>query len=264
MPAMAKRARRPIIPKNAIISIHNYCDKWCERCAFTSRCSVFAAAEADRREPRTRDLSNQEFWDEMSSCLVDTLEMVRERCRELGIDPDEPPSEEYWAEEARVEEAVREHPLSAAAMDYCVRVSEWFKSSEKLLKAKEDEINLKARLQLPNARDPKAEASELTDLLEVVMWYHTVIVSKVRRAVFGTVRGVPECIADLPKDSDGSAKIALISIDRSMAAWTKLRAHFPEDRDALLDFLVRLDRLRRGIEKEFPKARAFVRPGFDQ
>jgi hypothetical protein len=50
--------------------------------------------------------------EEMSSCMMDTMEMIRERCIELGIDPDEPPSEEYWAEEARVNKAVREHPLS--------------------------------------------------------------------------------------------------------------------------------------------------------
>lgn len=261
---MTKRLRHPVIPEDAIISIHNYCDKWCERCAFTSRCSVYASAEADRRESRTRDLANKEFWEEMSSCMMDTLEMIRERCRELGIDPDEPPSEEYWAGEARVDKAVREHPLSEGAMAYRVAVSRWFKASEPLLQAKEDDINCRARMQLPGSGDPKAEASELADLLDLVSWYHTLIPSKVRRAVSGAVRGVPKMIEDLPRDSDGSAKIALISIDRSMAAWTKLREHFPEQRDRFLDFLVQLDRLRRGIEREFPRARAFVRPGFDE
>ena len=26
----------------SIVGIFNYCDRWCERCAFTSRCRVFA------------------------------------------------------------------------------------------------------------------------------------------------------------------------------------------------------------------------------
>jgi hypothetical protein len=42
-----------------------------------------------------------------------------------------------------------------------------------------------------------------------------------------------------------------------------MRNHFPEQEDTILDLLVHLDRLRRKIEKTFPDARAFVRPGFD-
>jgi hypothetical protein len=33
---------------------------------------------------------------------------------------------------------------------------------------------------------------------------------------------------------------------------------------AALELLVHLDRLRRAAEQEFPQARAFVRPGFDE
>ena len=25
-----------------IVGVYNYCDSWCDRCAFTSRCRVFA------------------------------------------------------------------------------------------------------------------------------------------------------------------------------------------------------------------------------
>lgn len=65
-------------------------------------------------------------------------------------------------------------------------------------------------------------------------------------------------------DSNGSVKVALIGIDRSIAAWTRLRAHLPDRADELLDVLVRLDRLRRATEAQFPDARAFKRPGFDE
>ena len=66
------------------------------------------------------------------------------------------------------------------------------------------------------------------------------------------------------RDADGSAKVALIGIDRSLAAWAALRSHFPDQEDAILDFLLRLARIRRQAEKLFPNARAFVRPGFDE
>lgn len=62
---------------------------------------------------------------------------------------------------------------------------------------------------------------------------------------------------------DSSAKVALIAIDRSIAAWLRLKEFFPDKTDSILTLLVHLDRLRRAAEKEFPEARTFVRPGFD-
>ena len=67
-----------------------------------------------------------------------------------------------------------------------------------------------------------------------------------------------------PRNSDGSAKIALIGMDRSLLAWTELRPHFPEQEDVILDFQLRLARIRGETERLFPNARAFVRPGFDE
>ncbi len=62
-----------------------------------------------------------------------------------------------------------------------------------------------------------------------------------------------------PKDSDGSVKVALIGIDRSIAAWGKMLSFFPEKEDEILELLVQLERLRRSTEKEFPDARDFKR-----
>jgi hypothetical protein len=68
-----------------------------------------------------------------------------------------------------------------------------------------------------------------------------------------------------PKDSDGSAKIALIAMDRSIAAWSGLRlALSGADDDEILNLLAQLAAIRRETEKLFPEARAFVRPGFDE
>lgn len=62
---------------------------------------------------------------------------------------------------------------------------------------------------------------------------------------------------------DGSVKVALISIDRSIAAWMRMREYLPEKQDEILDILIHLDRLRKSLENAFPKARTFKRPGFD-
>jgi hypothetical protein len=39
------------------------------------------------------------------------------------------------------------------------------------------------------------------------------------RSVRGILGDTSEILEEFPKDSDGSAKVALIAIDRSMAAW---------------------------------------------
>ena len=66
------------------------------------------------------------------------------------------------------------------------------------------------------------------------------------------------------RDRDGSAKVALIGIDHSLAAWGLLRRSMPEESETILDFLVQLARLRHAAEERYPNARAFVRPGFDE
>jgi hypothetical protein len=68
---------------------------------------------------------------------------------------------------------------------------------------------------------------------------------------------------DALKDSDGSAKVSLIGIDRSLASWGILLQHFPEEENTILDMLAHLEKLRKSVEKEFPDARSFKRPGFD-
>jgi hypothetical protein len=64
-------------------------------------------------------------------------------------------------------------------------------------------------------------------------------------------------------DRAGSARVALIGIERSLGAWTVLRNALPEHAPAILDFLRQLGRLRRAVDEQVPEARTFRRPGFD-
>ena len=74
----------------------------------------------------------------------------------------------------------------------------------------------------------------------------------------------PDYWDDMPKDSDGTAKIALIAIDRSIGAWGTLLHAYPARMTATLAILALLSRLRLEFEQEFPEAWSFVRPGFDE
>ena len=245
-----------------IPGIYNYCDKWCERCPFTARCSVFAMEADDDLTPGSQDPENEKFWKQLHGNLAATAELLHEMAEEAGVDLDTLVSPE---DEARTEKVLRDtkaHPLVTTATDYTMAVHKWFQAAKGLFEGKAEELNAKARMDLPNV-DPEAEARDLQDATEVVRWYHTLISAKLRRAVQQNLTDRPACLDGMPKDSDGSAKVALVCIDRSMAAWTRMREHLPEEEDNILDFLVALERLRRETERVFPDARSFARPGFD-
>jgi len=86
---------------------------------------------------------------------------------------------------------------------------------------------------------------------------------KAMRALHGLAEDDPSD-REWPADHDGSAKVALIGIDRSYTAWLDLvevGVVSPSDATPFLDDLVWL---RAALERTFPKARAFVRPAFDE
>jgi hypothetical protein len=69
---------------------------------------------------------------------------------------------------------------------------------------------------------------------------------------------------DWPPDYDGSAKVALLGIDRSHTAWLDLIEVGAISASEVAPFIGDLEWLRAALERTFPKARAFVRPAFDE
>ena len=68
----------------------------------------------------------------------------------------------------------------------------------------------------------------------------------------------------IQNDANGTAKITLIAVEKSIAAWEVIHQQMPDAEDDVLDILVLLSRLKGGMKKEFPQAEGFVRPGFDE
>lgn len=142
-----------------ISGIYNYCDYWCERCAFTRRCRNFAMGDEIERQARG----------------------------------EKPVDDATRAGVARAIGGLRER-------DEC--------------EAKDEEI------------------------AEVLAESRT-------------------------SDAYGSAKLVLVSIERSAAAWVRLREILPSHEDELLALLAMLGRLQRGLHAALPGAQDFKRPGLD-
>jgi hypothetical protein len=243
-----------------ISSIFNYCDRWCERCQFTARCLNYAISKGEDNDPAANDIHNEKFWETIHSTFKETLEMVRDSAQEMGIDLNALDIQGVEKDNRQRMDKAENHELAKSARRYADMVSRWLEENKTLFREKEDELNAALRMELPGT-DPENQAAGIIDAVEVIRWYQFQICVKLMRALD---RDEEDETGDYPSDSDGSAKVALIGIDRSMAAWGTLRNLILAEKDPILDFLLHLDRLRRKTEQTFPKARAFLRPGFDR
>src|SRR3989440_7836251 len=111
-----------------ISGIYNYCDRWCERCAFTSRCFLYATEQADpdANDPEIRDLNNEKFWRKLHDIFTDTAMMISEWAAEAGVDLNSVDVTEEMAEHEHELEAAEQDELSKIALRYAKTVGNWF------------------------------------------------------------------------------------------------------------------------------------------
>jgi hypothetical protein len=150
------------------------------------------------------------------------------------------------------------------AQSYITMVDDWFDSNVYIFE--NDHPELKAAAASDSAQSPPDEDTiTLIDSVEIIRWYQHQMYVKLRRALHSFHDEETDDELDgYPKDSDGSAKVALIGMDRSISAWGKIITSFLDEEEGILGMIAHLERLRRRTETEFPDARAFVRPGFDE
>ena len=206
-----------------IVGVHNYCDGWCDRCAFTSYCQVFAdkcALEA-ALDPNMKAVAE-------ASVHLSEMDEIAGHPR---------PADAYVR---RLPRTVPERDAVARRSDeYLRRTHAWLQQSD------------------------RGDGRDHGDPRAVISWFHLMIHVKTMRALRGLEEDDP-ADRDWPPDYDGSAKVALVGIDRSYTAWLDLvqvGGVSIVDATPLLDDLLWL---RGALERTFPKARSFVRPGFDE
>lgn len=222
-----------------IVGIFNYCDRWCETCSFTSRCRLFAdsarhdaAIDPSLKElidapPHPRDVREPPRWQ------VEAIEEMNEATRAAVS----------TLASASLSELTTALPaphsdISARANEYAIGVHKWWQAEYREVRA--------------SVIDPRF----------VILWFSTLIGSKVYRALVGLAEDDGD--REFPPDHEGSAKVALIGIDRSETAWRDLVAIERVTADDAAPFLCELSWLRESLETLLPNARAFVRPGLDE
>ena len=232
-----------------IPGIYNYCDRWCERCPQTSHCLNFTISESEFSDPATKDIRNEALWKKLSETFTETLELLREAGKKWGIELENLDSGSD-SEKMRAEaEAAEAHVICRGAKGYSRMVEDWFKERERFF------------FGMAAFTDEEVGAKEA---LEVIRWYQYFIAAKIVRAIRGKMEEEEEGRdEEFPSDADGSAKIALIAMDRSIGAWALISRHFKLYAESVLEIISFLGLVRQAVEETFPKARSFIRPGFD-
>jgi hypothetical protein len=238
-----------------ILGIHNYCDRWCEKCAFTEKCGSFRIEEEFAKNELK---SEEELWTHLSIMLETSLELLKSHAEELGIELDNPNVDIDLHSSTIL--TGENSPIIADASKYSHLAKEWLDSNQKVLENLDTLLFEKGpeELFIEEFDDPA-----FTPLIEVISYYKDFISIKINRALIQSKEKSAALKEMAIYDSNGSAKIALIAIERSIGAWASILKRMPSREDELLMILVMLQKLRCGLENEFPDARKFHRPGFD-
>lgn len=234
--------------QNELISgIHNYCDRWCERCDFTARCRV-AAMERELTDEE-RDINHDAFWQKLKDAFAEAKQALIENAEEHGIDLQNAISDEEFKEiKDREHEFIEGDELSALSDQY-------WKSAKKSLDAS-DEWVVFSPLD-DHTRD---------EMLAILGWYLFFVPAKLRRGLHGLLdydgTYLEGQLTDPQSDANGSIKVALIAVERSLMAWTALMSR--ENASVIRPHIEVLKTIKRKVDAKFPHAMEFVRPGFDE
>ena len=224
-----------------IPGVYNYCDRWCERCTMAKHCSIYYMEQQEIKNGE----ENKNSVDRISDIFSLTMEMMQDMSSELGIDFDE-----------IGDFTIPEHTpskLEELAIKYGKDVMLWLSANNKFFNDYSENIML-----------VNEEASfKIGDCLETISWYSSVIGAKIHRSMSQLDTDYGDNISDI-EDQKGSAKVALISIDKSMESFIYILNNIGEQEDDSLNFLAALSKIRRNILKLFPDALDFIRPGFDE
>lgn len=235
--------------ENLVPGIYNYCDRWCERCTMTQKCMTYLhEQEMKEKAAKNPDEENKNFWEQIKLAWEVTMELIEEDADNLGVNLDE-------VSEIDLPEHV-ETPLEIQAKKFGKKLHSWLNSNQAYLEEKAGEMVI--------IKD-KESMFQFQDAMEVIRWYCFFIGAKVHRAHLDLEerQNNPDDEFHIYDDNLGSAKIAIIAIERTMLALSVFYADFKEKEDEILKFLVELSSIKKQLLQAFPGVMEFKRPGFD-
>lgn len=248
---------------STIPGIYHYCDQWCERCLFTNQCSFFQ----DNFSVSDRNFDSPASADTMRELTLASDEYFREILRKDNLHPDDV-REGKWVNEKTFPlaygAAYKQQSLYRLSLYYGITMNLWLSEH---LPMEELEKNFLGKIEfvIKPAEEILQQWQQVRDHLEVVSRMTPMIHAKLARALLSRVKNDRWQIQNnLPKDSDGSAKVATRLVSQSVESLKVLYELLPTQQDLLLTLLSTLQKVADEIKNEFPEAEQFIRPGFDE
>jgi len=234
------------IKENKFIpSIFNYCDRWCEHCAYADRCRLYSMEEKRKEEAGGKEFS---FVEELQETFAETKKLIEEYSEKF--DTVLPNFEEIEKKE------LPETQLSFLSTKY-------FEDAAVYLNNLMNEIKENSAVSVIIPQNPGiVPLHQIVGCYEVLQWYHTIIPVKVTRAISSAAQYDPgdEEFEYSMEDANGSAFVAFKSVLKSLVALGVILGWTESLKNETLNLIIDAGRIKSLIEKDFPGASMFVWP----
>lgn len=224
-----------------IPSIHKYCNRWCDRCSFRTRCGFYLAKHDEKGE-------------------IDWSEGLEERSASISHPFQALDLDQAKALEQKLKAREKAGPFNIDKEPLILLYQKWEAKYHNLQK---DLQTSKHYQKLEDSAFLKDEFEmKLDNAVQVLDHYHDFIGPKLMRALGGKHDEL-NLNSSNQSDWNGTAKVAAYAIKHLRLALEdlfELRIALQTD---LAEFLGDTNRLLRTLSFEFPDLEKFIRPGFD-
>ncbi|MGV3638831.1 MAG: hypothetical protein ACO1NQ_14415 [Flavobacteriales bacterium] len=270
-----------------IPGVYSYCDRRCERCRFIRQCRV-GRVEADDTEYEDEDGPPgvpSTYADRLGKMMAELSQggQARSEAEEQDADDDDGPGHgitveeinamaqldpeeeaEYERDRRALDRAVKAHPLSNFGSTYLKLSMLWANTRQGKFKAMG--FDLSKRVDMA-AQPLSPEKQILREAVDELLWFQTLLYTKLRRAVEGRIEdpeldealGIPAYMSDW----NGTAKLCLHIVERCTDAWATVAELMPDEAMEVLPTQELLARIKAELDREFPDAHKFIRAGWD-
>src|SRR5690606_26778605 len=168
-----------------IPSIYNYCDRWCEKCAFTELCTVGLDTYVNNKNP---EIHFKDFAKIFEESLNSIKAVIDDELTKMGLDP-----EEFEKEAIKELPKLKETQNKAKSHPLFVLSDKYFNNTHKFLEANYYKV-----------KTPIDD--DKTEIYETIQWYHTMIPAKANRVCFA-LDELNDFEDPIQNDKNGTAKV---------------------------------------------------------